>query len=838
MKFSINWAQHYSNIDLKNWSADQVVSMIGSQLGAIEEVTAWGQRYDGIIVSKIVSVKQHDNADTLHVCLIDDGGVAQNVTRNESGYIQVVCGAPNVSEGLIVAWITPGAVVPSSLDSEPFELEVREIRGETSNGMLASPKELGISDDHEGILEINVAAVGEEHSKPGTPFKKLYGLDDLVIDCENKMFTHRPDCFGILGIARELAGISGQQFVSPDWYLNPSDVLCTSNLPMSSKNEIAKAVPRFMVQVVEEVTVQPSSVGVQATLTRVGIRPINNIVDLTNFYMQLTAQPTHAFDYDKVKKLCTGDVTLFPRMAKKGETLELLNGQVITLSDKDIVIATDQQPIALAGIMGGSETEVDDTTKNVIIECATFDMYTIRRSSMRHGLFTDAVARFNKGQSPRQNAAVLARLVQNITEFAGGSAGYLFDSYSNESGMYWDSVSCDIDFINQRLGSSLTAAQVKEMLENVEFKVDFVEGALQVSAPFWRRDIELPEDIVEEVGRLYGFDKLPVSLPKRIATPTVINPLISFKSNIRSILAQAGATEVLSYSFVAGSLLSDAGQDTQEAFQLSNALSPALEYYRLSITPSLLSKVYQNIRSGHEMFSLFEIGKTHMKSNGVTGENVPHELEMLSFVYVMADKLATKSTGATYYEAKYYLDYLAQRLNISLEYTPVSNAEGHQIHGPFNKNRSALITESTSGAAIGVIGEYAYATRKKLKLPNHCAGFEINVAALLTVIGPDSQYVQQSRYPHIKQDMTITTKENVLYADVIKQVDMVLVNATKKEGYVCSIEPLDIYQKENSHSKQITLRVDIYHPDRTLTTQEVSELITYVIQETEQELAT
>ncbi|MCX6729772.1 MAG: hypothetical protein NTV95_04020, partial [Candidatus Saccharibacteria bacterium] len=184
MKFSINWAQHYSNIDLKTWSSDDVVSMIGSQLGAVEEVIKWGPRYDGIVVARIVSYVKHSNADTLSVCLIDDGDVTKDVKRNEEGFVQVVCGAPNVAEDLVVAWIPPGATVPSSVDTEPYVLEAREIRGEVSNGMLASPKELNISEEHEGILEINPDAVGQENTKPGTPFKKLYGLDDLVIDCE------------------------------------------------------------------------------------------------------------------------------------------------------------------------------------------------------------------------------------------------------------------------------------------------------------------------------------------------------------------------------------------------------------------------------------------------------------------------------------------------------------------------------------------------------------------------------------------------------------------------------------------------------------------------------
>src|SRR5690606_12915437 len=233
---------------------------------------------------------------------------------------------------------------------------------------------------------------------------------------ENKMFTHRPDCFGNLGIARELAGISGLKFESPSWYQEPeADINGPfSDLPFESKCE-TDLVPRFTARVVEGVSVHKSPMWLQALLTRVGIKPINNLVDWTNYYMHLTGQPTHAFDYDKIKALSDGVPTIFPRLAQKGEKLTLLGGKVIELDEADLVIATDKQAVGLAGIMGGADTEVDESTKNIIIECATFDMYAIRKSSMRHGLFTDASTRFTKGQSPYQNLRVLYHLVKDIT---------------------------------------------------------------------------------------------------------------------------------------------------------------------------------------------------------------------------------------------------------------------------------------------------------------------------------------------------------------------------------------------------------------------------------------
>ncbi|MCA9330176.1 phenylalanine--tRNA ligase subunit beta, partial [Candidatus Saccharibacteria bacterium] len=458
MKVSLQLANLYSSADLLSINQDELIHKIGTQLGAIEEIINIEDVYKGVLVAKIIKCHKHPNADSLNVCMIDDGKQAKDVERDEQGLVQVVCGAPNVKEGLTVAWIPPGSVVPSTVSKDPFVLGKRELRGIVSNGMLASASELAISDDHQGILQIEDN--DNQQVVAGKTFADLYSLKDLIIDCENKMFTHRPDCFGILGVARELAGIAGLPFKSPDWY-SPKAIIAyqdSGKLSIDSKNEIPEKVKRFMVQVVEDITVKPSTIQRQSWLTRLDNRPINNIVDATNFYMQLTAQPTHAFDYDKVKQLCADParVCIFPRMAKDGETLELLNGKTIKLTTEDVVIATDKHPIALAGVMGGVATEVDSNTKNIIVECATFDMYTIRRTSMRHGLFTDAVTRFNKGQSHLQNAIVLSKLVDDICEQSDGTAGRLFDSLPEASLLSWSPVLVNINFINKRLGSSLS----------------------------------------------------------------------------------------------------------------------------------------------------------------------------------------------------------------------------------------------------------------------------------------------------------------------------------------------------------------------------------------------
>jgi phenylalanyl-tRNA synthetase beta chain len=408
MKVSVNWIKQFTKVELP---IDDLVATIGAQLGAVEEVVDLGAKYQGVLVAKVVSCEKHPNADKLSLCWIDDGGAAQNVDRNKSGHVQVVCGAPNVKAGLTVAWLPPGATVPSTYDNDPFVLEARELRGVVSNGMLASSKELAISDYHEGIVELDIEAV------PGTNFAELYELNDYIIDIENKMFTHRPDCFGILGVAREIAGITGQKFESPDWYKTPLDRIKPgkNQLKLEVKNDITDLVPRFMAVAMTDVGHGNSPLIIQTYLSRVGIRPINNVVDVTNYLMILTGQPTHAYDYDKLN-----DGKLETRLSRKGDRLDLLNGKSITFEDNStILITSNDMPIGIGGVMGGAETEVNAATKNIVIECANFDMYSIRRASMRHGLFTDAVTRFNKGQSLLQNEIVLEEAVATMQYVAG-----------------------------------------------------------------------------------------------------------------------------------------------------------------------------------------------------------------------------------------------------------------------------------------------------------------------------------------------------------------------------------------------------------------------------------
>ena len=839
MKVSLNWVKEYTDVKI---SVDDLVEKIGAQLGAVEEVIDIGKKYNGVVVAKVVSCEKHPNADKLHVCMIDDGRSVKGVKRDTKGNVQVVCGAPNVKAGMLAAWIPPGATVPSSVDKDPFILDARELRGIVSNGMLGSPHELALSDNHTGILEIENTIEQRVESRgrsnkitPGTPFKELFGLDDQIIDIENKMFTHRPDLFGQLGVAREIAGICHNQFNSPKWYVNSQQSTVNSQqskrLELGVENLVPKLCPRYMAVAIDNVKIGPSPVWLQACLSRVGIRPINNIVDMTNYLMMLTAQPLHAFDYDKVA--VDNKVKIVVRSPKKGEKMTLLDGKEIQPRAEAILICDQDKPIALGGVMGGNNSEIDDSTKRIIIESANFDMYNIRKTAMEHGIFTDAVTRFNKGQSPEQCAPVIYKAIQMVQDLCPESqvAGQLVDRYKKSKPA--GPITITADFINERLGTKLSLKDVASLLEKVEFKLMSVPAdktRLHVVSPFWRTDIEIPEDVVEEIGRLYGYDHLPLELPNRSIKATTINPMMDFKNKLRETLAKAGANEVLTYSFVHGNLIDRAGQDRKNAFQLSNALSPDLQYYRLSLLPSLLDKIHPNIKAGYNEFAQFEINPVHAKDNIDDKDGLPIEDMRLAFAFATEDKQASaKYVGSPYFEAKKYLANLLDNLGVSVVFEQVDNFVPENgiekaLLAPFEKKRSAVI-KTKDGQFLGVVGELTSKTSQNLKLPKFCAGFEVNVEQLLKLQTNDSNYTVLPRFPKVEQDISLKVKADMLYSELY---EFILGEITKNQPDNCwwTLGDVDIYQREDDNEhKQVTLRLTIASHQRTLTTEEVNNLL-------------
>jgi phenylalanyl-tRNA synthetase beta chain len=828
MKISLNYLKRYLDFDLP--PIDELSSLVGSRLGALEDQPVnLGDMYKDALVVKVEQCQPIEGSDHLNLCLINDGQKRQGVDRNQDGLVSVVCGAPNAQAGILAAWLPPGSIVPSSYFEEPFKLEAREIRGQVSNGMLASPKELAYSEDHSGILII------DEDIAPGSSFNDVFQLDDTIIDIENKMFTHRPDCFGLLGVAREISGILAKPFKSPAWYLTPeSHQLEGPGVRLKVQNEIPSKTPRFCLIAIDGIEIKPSPILVQSYLQRMGLRPVNNVVDLTNLIMIETAQPLHAYDYHKLTKIDSEDLTLTIRSPKPNESLTLLNDKTITPSGSSIGIAVGDQLVGLAGVMGGKNSEVDDNTTAIVLESATFNMNDIRRASMELGVFSEAVTRFTKGQSPLQNARILSYAAARLKEILPEAkivSELIDDNHLPETTLERDSIYPSItvttDFINSRLGTDLPAAELAKLLTNVECQVTIDGDKLSVKAPFWRTDIEIREDIVEEIGRLYGYDNIALKPLSRSALVVPKNKSLESKALVRQILASCGANELLTHSFVSKRLVENSDQSVDQAFEIANSLSPELNYYRLSLIPSLLSKVNLNIKAGYDEFALFEIGTYHLAGHFNKDEveaDLPSEYPSLALVY--ASKHPGKS--AAYFKAKDYLSFLIDELNITgVNYQPLDQVSDLadqlvQLSKPFDDRRSALV--KIDHQQLGIVGEFKSNVIASLKLPKYSAGFEIDSRAFLNN-NRDKVYKRLSKYPAVKQDITLSVPIASNFAAVNSFLQSEMINIAPKTSSF-SLSPTSIFQpKDVADFKNYTFHLEIAEDNRTLKDPEVNAML-------------
>jgi len=813
MIISVNWLKKFTSIDLP---IDELATLIGARLVEIEEVVDLGAKYKDVVIVKVVECAPLEGTDHLNLTKIDDGGVVKDVERDEKGLVQVVCGAPNVHAEMLAAWLPPASTVPETFDDkEPFVLTAKNLRGVVSNGMLASAKELDLFDDHTGIIEI------DKDVKPGSGFAKTYELDDYLLDIENKSLTHRPDTFGIIGFAREVAAISGKTFVTPEWlaHTQPTYGEKVSNIDAPVvKIDDPNLSARYLAVVLSGAdSTRQSPFEIQTYLARVGVRPINAVVDVTNYLMMLTGQPLHAFDYDKVLAVSGGKAEIHVRAGKPGEKLELLDGRTVELASEDIVIAAGQTAIGLAGAMGGANTVIDGSTKNIIVESATFNLYSLRATQMRHGIFSEAITRFTKGQPAELTAPVLADAVTLLEEWAGaGRASDVSEATGTDTKS--PAISITAEAVNKLLGTDLSLDDIKDTLLRVEFAVaDLNKTTLSVAAPYWRADIHIPEDVIEEVGRINGYDSITLALPSRDFTAVLPSEFDILRARLRTLLVRAGANEVLTYSFVHGDILQKVGQKPADSYQISNSISPDLQYYRQSLTPSLLNIVHPNIKNGFESFALFELNKTHPKQRGITDEKVPDEANGLALT-IAAKK---SQSGAPYYGAKAMLDFVAESLGLQLEYSTLDKEVDYPTASPFEYRRSAMIADVVSGERLGMIGEYKKSVRKNFKTPEYIAGFELDTDAILRAVqSVTKNYQPLSRYPSTERDICFQVKGQLSYAEIAINAK----NALNAPDIQSDIVPVDIYQAEGSDTKNITIRIKLTPTDHTLTSEETTAI--------------
>ncbi len=812
MIISVNWLKKFTDIDMP---IDELATLIGARLVEIERVVDLGVKYKNVIVARVVECAPIEGTDHLNATKIDDGGVAKDVERDENGLVQVVCGAPNVRVGMLVAWLPVGSTVPNTLnDKTPFVLEARNLRGVISNGMLASATELDLFDDHSGILEIDTEL------EVGTNFASAYELDDYLLDIENKSLTHRPDAFGVIGFAREVAAIQGKAFTTPEWLttLEPSFGIKDGDVQAPTVAiDDPELSARYQATVLSGAdNTRQSPLLVKTYLARVGVRPISAVVDVTNYLMMLTGQPLHAFDYDKLVAVSGGKADIHVRAAREDETLELLDGRIITLDPEDIVISAGETAVGLAGAMGGANTVIDAETKNIIIESATFNLYKLRATQMRHGIFSEAITRFTKGQPAELTAPVLVDAIRLLGEWSGAKR---VSDLCEAKGIISDipSIVMTTERANSILGTTLSTDMLAETLRDVEFAVKTDDSKLVVEPPYWRGDIHIFEDIVEEIGRLRGFDSITPTLAGRTFGAVAPTRFDNFRNHTRQTLVRAGANEVLTYSFVHGDILQKSGQKPENSYRIINSISPDLQYYRQTLTPSLLGLIHPNIKQGYESFAVFELNKSHRKDLGLTDEGVPVESDMIALT--VTSKKA--QTGATYYQAKKLLDYMASTLGLAFTYVAFESDQDSPLYAPFEYRRSAAVIDGF-GERVGIVGEYKKSVSKSFKLPDSTAGFEVESVKLFEAIQKlGSSYVPLSRYPAAERDSCFQVANDVSYGQVMSAVMAVLRDVELE----ASVSPVDIYQSEAGATKNITIRIRLTSHVKTLTTQDVNVVL-------------
>ncbi|MBR3220379.1 phenylalanine--tRNA ligase subunit beta [Candidatus Saccharibacteria bacterium] len=832
MKISLNEIKKLVKIP-EDISTSDLVQLIGSRLVEVEEKIPLSPKYEKSTIVKVVECEPIPETH-LHLCQIDTGGIgvpaglgggsaeperqrpvttgALDASRKNanSSCVQVVCGAPNVHKGMLAVWLQPGAIVPQTYGNEDFKLDVRKLRGYESHGMLAGLDELDLGDDHSGIVEIDPDMQFNGRSvQPGDSFAEVFDLNDIILDIENKSLTHRPDTFGLIGFAREVAGVLGIKFNEPDFIFHesvfPEDFLAyndhngvtSKNCPLTVELKDAKICPRYSCAVIElddATTDSKYLTHSDVFLAKAGMHGISKIVDITNVIMLMTGQPLHAFDYDKFLKVAGGKAKIGVCTAKDGEELQLLDGKTIKCISSDILITANNKPVALAGAMGGASTMIDASTKRVLLESASFSLYNLRKTQMHHGIFSEAITRFTKGVPPADTFNVLAEAVKQL----GGKPVAVYDNFAG-----WqktEPISVTLDEINSLLGTNYDKKTVIKTLANVGIK-EIKDFSFQ--PPLWRTDLHIKEDIIEEVGRLLGYDNIPQTLPLRHFIGTEPDPIIELKTKLRNILSdQLAAHEILTYSFVNKALQTTVGENPADSYEIANSISPDLQCFRQSLIPSILDKTYDNLKAGYKDFALYELNQVTNKSLGLTFENVP----------LMQNHLALVTIG-DFYQAKALLLAFAKNLHLELKLQPFKSGAKY-----FEPAHSAEVY--LGNAKLGAIGEIKKSVLKQLKISDPIAAFELDIDVILTTPPTPAKQLELSKFPSVERDLTVRVKSDQPFAEI----EQTITKSLEKSQLTFSATPVSVYQSEKSH-KNLSFHLEFAHLQKTLSGEEISDIM-------------
>lgn len=779
MKVSISWLKEYIEIDIPVAELAEKLTMSGFEVESVESQS----RFDGIVLGRVLEVAKHPNADRLSVCKVNIG----------DQILDIVCGAPNVAADQLVPVATVGTRMP-----EGFEIKAAKIRGSSSNGMICSKSELGFEEGKsEGIwvLDANGKSV-----HPGLPFDAFLGSDDSVI--EIALTYNRPDCLSLIGIAREISVFTGKPVRMPEVAVpfGKKDV----NRLASVEIEDEAGCPRYSAAVIEGVKIGPSPDWLVNRLESVGLRPINNIVDVTNYVMVETGQPLHAFDYDTLQ-----GHKIVVKKSKAGEKFTTLDDKQHTLDDQTVMICDGKRTVAIGGIMGGQNSEITDQTVNVLLESAYFNPLRVRVSARRYGITSDASMRFSRGTDPKNATFALKRSIQLFQQVAGGAiANGIIDVYPVK--IEPKAVQFRPERAAAFLGKKIPKQRMIEILEALEMKVSEKKDALEVTCPTFRPDLEREADLIEEVARVYGYNNIESLSSARVHYDADTDSAERLRNLITDALISMGFQEVTTNSMV-----SQAGQErvTQGGryVEIQNAISEEMAVMRVSMLPSLLEVVRRNVNNKNPDLSLFEIGRVFFP--GKNAGELPNERTLVAGVQsgqTLPTHWLTGKRPANFFDFKGVMSALLAKISLdNHQYNPYD-------YGQVLRSGRGLEV-SLDGEKAGYMGELEPMFLKAFDLDLPICYFELYLDVLKKHASLRRFFEPIRRFPFIKRDLSLTVDKNVPVGDIQREV-------RKLAGkHLVSVEVFDLYDGEQvgKGKKSLGLTLLFQSPNRTLTEAEV-----------------
>ncbi|MGI6347699.1 MAG: phenylalanine--tRNA ligase subunit beta [Patescibacteria group bacterium] len=783
MKISLNCLKEFVN--LSNINPEDIKDKLTAHVVEVEQIIKQADQFENIVVAKIIEIKKHPQADRLQIALVDDG---------EENLRPIVCGAPNIAVGQLVPLAKIGAKLSNGL-----EIQEAEIRGEKSYGMLCSIKELGLGDNHDGIMIL------DKRAKIGQNLAEFLKLDEIVLEIDNKSISNRPDLWGHYGIARELSVLFEKKLKEHPAKNFKIKKGKDSKLEIEIKNK--NLCKKYIALKIDQIKVEESPNWLKNKLQALGLNPINNIVDAANYVMLETGQPLHIFDAKGIDKIIV-------KKAEKNEKFVTLMGEEKILNENDIVISDEKQSIALAGVIGGKEKEVNNTTTSIIIESANFDAISIRKTAQRLNCRTDAAMRFEKSLDPQLCQLALNRIVELLKTM---QKNIVISSEILETGDWKEEliiIDLNLDWLKKIIGEEIKEKTIKSILESLGLKVkEKTNKDWEVKIPSWRQeDLRIKEDLLEEIIRIYGYNNIPASLPDDKLEPPIKDPLLELIKKVKNILSRSyKMTEIYNYSFLGQEQLTKLNIDTNNHLRLLNPSSSHFEFLRTDLIAGLVSNIQSN-QAKKENLSFFEIGNIFLN---VAGE-IPKDKKQNESLPYQEKKLGlalANYQGDSFSNLKSIITSFLNEIqnNLNLEFLP------SDLEIPWaKKDENALIM--LNNREIGFIAKLSPEAIKKNSLKKDVSLAEISLKNLLNILNetPKAEYQAPAKFPSLKRDLAFVIDQKILYNDINREIK-------NFSPLLKELELFDVYNLEEN-KKSLAFHLSYASEEKTLSTEEVDKI--------------